>query len=90
MTYKIKAVLCDLNETPLYWSWLGTGQQGDEVSFTVADKVNWQPIPVRPAGQITREEQEKLDPILGKAYREFGIGACDLIMAAFKLAKDCP
>lgn len=48
----------------------------------------WVPIPARPAGEITRGEQEKLDSIVGQAYRKFGIGACDLILAAFKLAKD--
>jgi len=44
---------------------------------------------VRQSGEIviTREQQEDLDPILGKVYLRWGKEAADLVMAAYRLGR---
>jgi hypothetical protein len=36
---------------------------------------------------ISREQQEDLDPLLGKALVSYGVAAADLVMEAYKLGR---
>lgn len=91
MNYKTKVVLCDHSGAPLYWQWAPTARAGDTISWVIPEVGQsmhpWTPIPARPAGQVTAEEWAKVDPLLGQAYREFGLRASDLVMQAYRLGR---